>query len=420
MSKPGKGVSKQVRIAKDGTEVEYWYVRVWGKSKYVGKGKRGFRDAVEARSKYKFEKLQAKRAGLNLNTQVTRFRTFQELMTWYMGLPGTLKKESSYKRFTTCAGHLAKHFGRKPVGSIEAIHLEGYREHRLAEGGSHGSVNLEINLIRMIYRKARANKLVMADAGPGEFKNISTSKGRRPITDEEYAKILKAAEKTPDFRDFIICAYETSMRAAEVVELRVMDVYFDAVIHEVPEGVVASYLDVEDIKSRKDPKERKVVPISEELEEVLRRRMEGLNITDRVFTNSGAAWKAGTTGQTSKYFQRICEKAEVPYSIFKMYEDSQGRPISGVDFHCLRVTRITKWATLYNDSIVRLASGHKNPQIFRDKYTKPDAATVGVLVGKSSQQKVDKSVTKGSTQIAQQSISTKVITEYSLFSSPET
>ena len=376
MAKKMKGVTC---IARNGAT--YWYARVNGKRQYIGKGNKGKKDALEARHKWEYERLQAKRQGIGLETRTTQFRRFIDMMNWYMELPSTQKKPRTYQRLVYCSKHLAKHFGKRPVTRIEAIDLENYREKRKVEGGSDSSVDLEVGLMSMAYNKAKQNKLIPMEAGPGKFEKLNICNPRRPITDEEYAKILKAAENDPEFKDVIICAYETSMRGAEIAKLKVSDVRFGEVLAEVPRRITADYLEVEDIKSRKTPKDRKAVPISDELAKVLKRRMKGLKPTDLIFTDNGEPWRSDN-GMMSRRFKNICEKAGVFYSIHKQYTNSQGRPISGIDFHCLRVTRITKWAELYNDSLVRLASGHKKPEVYRERYCKPSAAAVMTLVGK--------------------------------------
>jgi len=372
---------------------EYWYAALGSKNPdYCGKGEQGKKDALEARHKYEYQKLQAKREGLNLETRRTQFNRFMDMMDWFMDLAAKQKKESTYTRYVHACGHLARYFRRKPVTGIEAIDLENYRVNRRAEGASHSAVDLELRVMRAIYNKAKQNKMIPAEAGPGKYAEKNTSNPRRPVTDEEYQKLLEAVEDDPDFKDYMVCAYETSMRPAEITGLQVRHIRFGEVISEVPERI-ADYLDVEDVKSKKDPKERKCVPISTELEEILKRRMEELQPTDLVFTNKGNRW-----GNTSQRFKKVCEKAEVFHSIQKKYTDSEGREVSGIDLYCFRATRITKWAELHNDNVVRLASGHKNPQIYRDRYLKLNAAAVMSLVGKSSEENRIKADTNGTSE----------------------
>lgn len=372
---------------------EYWYAALGGKNPdYCGKGEQGRKDALEARHKYEHQKLQAKREGLNLETRITKFKRFLDMMNWYMELAAKQKKENTYTRYVYAAGHLARYFEKRPVTGIEAVDLEQYRMNRKAEKGSHSAIDLELRVMRSIYNKAKQNKMIPAEAGPGKYKAANTSASRRPVTDDEYQKLLEAVKDDSDFRDFMVCAYETSMRPAEIAGLEVRHVRFGEVVCEVPRRV-ADYLDVEDVKSKKKPKERKCVPISDELEKILKRRMEGLQPTDLVFTNKGKRWK-----DISHRFKRLCKKAGVFYSIQKTYTDFQGREISGIDFYCFRTSRITKWAELYNENVVRLASGRKNPQVYRDRYLKLNAAAVMPLVGKSSIENRIKSDTNGTSE----------------------
>lgn len=380
---------KSVRCQKRNGK-EYWSARIGGKDyTYCGEGKKGQKDALEARHKYEYEKLQARRQGLGLDTRKTQFKRFLDMMNWYMELAVKEKKDSTYTRYVKATPHLARYFGKKPVTGIETIDLKRYRVDRRAEGAAHGTIDFEQRVMRLIYNEAKKNKMIPTEAGPGEYKDKNRYNPRRPVTDEEYQKLLQATEDDPDFKHLMVCAYETAMRPAEITGLQVRDVRFGEVVSEVPKRT-ADYLDVEDVKSKEEPKERKSVPISAELEEILKERIKGLKSTDLVFTNKENRW-----GNIPQRFKKVCGKAEVFHSIHKKYTDSQGREISGIDFYCFRATRITKWAELYNDNVVRLASGHKNPQVYRKRYLKLNAAAVMPLVGKSSTENMRKQETNG-------------------------
>ena len=70
-----KGVTSITR----GDQV-YWYVRINGERKYCGKAEDGRKDAEEARHKWEYEKLQAKRQGIGLETRATEFKRFIDMM----------------------------------------------------------------------------------------------------------------------------------------------------------------------------------------------------------------------------------------------------------------------------------------------------------------------------------------------------
>jgi len=137
------GVTKKER---NGTV--YFYAALGGKNPQIcGKGDQGLQDALEAREKYSYQKRQAKREGIGLETRTTHFKSFLDMMNWFMDLAAKQKKASTYKRYLNSAGHLAKHFGSYPVSGIEAVDLEQYRAQRNAEGATDSSVDMDLRLV---------------------------------------------------------------------------------------------------------------------------------------------------------------------------------------------------------------------------------------------------------------------------------
>ena len=118
--------------------------------------------------------------------------------------------------------------------------------------------------------------------------------------------------------------------------------------------------------------------MSSELKEVLKRRLEGLDPEDRVFTRKkGRTW---TASQINKKFQLACERAELLYGD-KLFNDKGER--IGLVFHCLRHTRTIKWVEMgFSDEIIRRATGHKSLEAYQ-RYVKLDPSAVMRLVEKT-------------------------------------
>jgi integrase len=368
-----KGVSAQT---KNGST--YWYARIGGKKRYMGKDEKGHKRAIAARAKDVARKYEGRDLAAGLDVKRSEFVTFKEMATWYMLLPSTQKLES-YTTLVNRSVHVLGYFGSHLVGTIQGDHMEHYREHRRGQGGADGTVNAEIAWISMVYNKARKGRKIPADAMPGEFPLVKGKElkrvappPRRLITDKEYDALLDNARDV-DSRDLFICAWETSMRSSEIASLKVSQVHLDEVITEVPYRV-ADYLEVRDSKNR----ELKYVPVSEKLRQVIERRIQGREPGDLVFTNENKMW---STTVIPYRMEMACKRAGVAYGD-KIKEDDLGNKFRpGIVFHCIRHSRISKWVEEgWSDSHIRLASGHKDIDSYRI-YVKMDAASVMTLVG---------------------------------------
>jgi len=375
-------------VARNGQE--YWYARIGERKRsekqdrmvsvatYMGKGNKGHKLAVAARSKYNKERYESRELSAGMQVKRSQFATFGDMMKWFMDLPSTQKKPS-YERKMYAIPHLAPYFGGRFVGGIQSDDMEHYREHRKAQGAAEKTINVEIGLMSKAYNEAKQAKKIPVEAMPGKFPLVrnkelrKTTPRRRVITDAEYKRLLTATEANENFRDFCICAWETSMRSKEIAQLRVGQVHFDKVITAVPKRV-ADYMEVVDVKNR----EVKYVPISDELAEVLERRLEGLGPDDLVFTDRGNPWYNALVRNRMVTY---CKKADVLYGD-KIEMDNQGRPYRpGIVFHCFRHTRITLWVDEgWSDAHIRIASGHMNMESYRE-YHHLDPASVMRLVG---------------------------------------
>lgn len=349
-----------------GKGVEYWYARIDGEKIYCGKDGKGYKIAIAAKAKEIAKKYENKEINAGLKVKKVKFKTVKQMANWYMALPN-IQEKIRFNRKLSLVRHMLDYFGNKAVNQVEADDMETYRGLRRGQGAAHGTIDLEIGVLRAMYNLALKRKKISADDLPGEFVMKNERNPRRIITDGEYEALLKDADD--DFKDLLICAYETAMRQAEICNLTASQVKLD--IQHIS-GQKVDYIDLGIFDTKN--KTRRTVPISPILKEILQRRLNGLDPEDQVFTNKG-----------KKFYQAIirwkmrncCEKAGVPYGD-KLF-NKKGERI-GIVFHCFRHTRTTKWVEMgFSDEIIRRATGHKSLEAYRN-YVKLDPNVVMRLV----------------------------------------
>jgi integrase len=202
---------------------------------------------------------------------------------------------------------------------------------------------------------------------PGEFVLVKVRNPRRMVTEDEFDRISEGA--SGDFRDVLICAYESAMRSREIANLTASQVYLD-VRHISGKTLDYIGLGVFDTKTGA----RRMVPVSATLKEVLERRLQGLEPEDRVFTyTKGGRVRRYNPNKISLAFMRLGREIGILYGDKLLNE--KGERI-GIVFHCFRHTRTTKWVEMgFSDELIRRATGHKSLEAYRNyvKITDPSA-----------------------------------------------
>gem|GEM_PF-2014465 len=347
--------------------VTYWYARINGGKTYCGKGDEGRKMAEAARAKYVAKEYENREIRAGLKVKRDEMKTVKDLANWYMTLP-SVQEQKSFQRKTAACGHLFEHLGNKLIRDIEGDEQERYREKRSQEGAASGTLDYEIEILAAIYNTARKRRKITADAMPGEFIQKRERNPRRRITQEEYGKLLEHAH--PDFRDILICGYESAMRSGEICNLTAGQVHL-AVKHI--SGDTLDYIDLGIFDTKTGA--RRTVPVSDELKEVLIRRIEGKDPEDFVFTNGNS--QNYSRQNLANHMRSTCKKAGVPYGD-KIFTKKGEK--AGIVFHCLRHTRTSLWVEAgFSDEIVRRATGHASLEAFK-VYVKLDPATVMRLV----------------------------------------
>jgi integrase len=344
----------------------YWYARVGGQRVYCGKDDKGRELAEAARSKEVVKRYENREMGAGLRVKKTEFKTVLDMANWYMTLP-TVQQQKSYQRKVGACAHVKEYFGKRGINQVEGDQMERYREHRKGQGALDGTVNLELSILRAMYNLARKRKKIDADSMPGEFVLVKVRNPRRMVTEDEFDRISEGA--SGDFRDVLICAYESAMRSREIANLTASQVNLD-VSHISGKTLDYINLGIFDTKTGA----RRMVPVSATLKEVLERRLEGLESEDRVFTyTKGGRVRRYNPNKISLAFMRLGQEIGILYGDKLLNE--KGERI-GIVFHCFRHTRTTKWVEMgFSDELIRRATGHKSLEAYRNyvKITDPSA-----------------------------------------------
>ena len=346
----------------------YYYARIDGDRVYCGKGPKGRNMAEAARSKYVTRQYESKEVRAGLTVKKAALKTVKELSNWYMTLPSVQDLKSYDRKVDACA-HILRFFGNKPVGQAEGDEQERYRQHRLQKGAMDGTINLEIKVLSTMYHTALKRKLISAEAMPGEFVQKKADNPRRIVTDAEFKKLLEHAD--PDFRDVLVCGYESAMRSSEICNLTKSQIRLG--MQHISGGLM-DYIDLGIFDTKTGA--RRTVPVSDTLKEVFQRRIDGLEPDDWVFTSRGRKYNRELVRNK---MWAVCTDAGVIYGDKAV--DKKGARI-GVVFHCLRHTRTTKWVEMgFSDEIIRRATGHRSLEAYQ-RYVKLDPHAVMRLVSK--------------------------------------
>jgi hypothetical protein len=154
MAKKMKGVTC---ITRNGAT--HWYARVDGQRVYCGKGDKGYKVAVAARSKYVEKRYETREMTVGLKVRKAESRTVRDLSNWYMQLP-KVQQLTSYERKVFASVHLLNHLGSKRLVNVDADTLEQYRERRAGEGAQSGTIDYEIGALSAMYHLAMKRKKI--------------------------------------------------------------------------------------------------------------------------------------------------------------------------------------------------------------------------------------------------------------------
>ncbi len=355
--------------------VEYWYARINDQKKYCGKGDKGRQLAIAAKSKANVKLYENRQVNVGMKVKKVHFRNIQELSNWYMILPSVQEKKG-YWRKLFAVKHLLEYFGHKQITQAEGDDQERYRGRRRSQGAADGTISVEIALLSSMYHLALKRKMISYEAMPGEFFTDAPVNPRPVVSDHDFQGLLDNADT--DFKDVLICGYESAMRSSEICSLTAGQVHLDV---QHISGQKLNYIDLGIFDTKTGA--RRTVPVSDKLKSVLERRIEGLDSEDYVFKNSNGKY---SNCDISYAMKAVCGKAGVAHGDKLL--NKKGERV-GIVFHCLRHTRTSKWIEMgFSDEIVRRATGHKSLEAYQ-RYVKLGPQSVMRLV-KDKKSKTDK------------------------------
>jgi integrase len=126
------------------------------------------------------------------------------------------KQPRTYKRYTEAAKVLCERFGERLVKDVQLEDVHRFILERKEVGVAHASINIELTALSAAF--TWANKLKLTTRHP--CRGIGRLKGNRKgryLTNEEIQCFLDA--RNGDFRDIVVLALGTGMRASEVLSL---------------------------------------------------------------------------------------------------------------------------------------------------------------------------------------------------------
>ena len=368
-----KGVSSQVKNGQ-----EYW--RFWntetGGYVWTGPGQKGFDTACLAKGKQKADLYERRdlKAGL-IKKKAPKISTVKKLLQWWASTEH-VQELKAYDRYMSAIQALNAFFKGSTL-PLDGDDIEQYRVHRIKHlGKAVTTANNELTTLRAAFNLARKRGKIPADWVPGDFMIKGHAAPRRRVTREEYKALLDHAG--PDFRDVLICAWESAMRITEIRTLTPSQVVFGQTFST---GETVDYINLGVFDTKNNM--QRCVPVSPALKEVLERRMQGLGPEDPIFTRKGLMGsKRGKTVPWSNMtsmtaMKATCALAGVTYG--DKVTNKKGEKV-GIVIHCFRHTRTSLWVEMgWSDQVVRMATGHKSLEAF-NRYIHLDARSVFNLV----------------------------------------
>jgi site-specific recombinase XerD len=150
--------------------------------------------AKAARMKWEVKQYENREVSAGLKVKKIHLRNVKDLSNWYMTVP-SVQEQKIYKRRIAIAKNLLEYFDNKPLNQIERLQQEKYRQYRKNQGAASGTIDLELNTLRSMYRMAVKSKLIPSDFLPGEFVLKNKRIPRRTISDAEFGLLLNHANE---------------------------------------------------------------------------------------------------------------------------------------------------------------------------------------------------------------------------------
>jgi len=145
--------------------------------------------------------------------------TLAELLDRYLKEITPTKKGARQESYRLEA--IKKELGHLIVGSIQGKHIAAYRDKRLSEGKSSGTVLRELCDLSHLFNVAIKDWGFPLVTNPAQFiRRPNKSKGRnRRLTTSEIQQLLNALHETEEVANIVQLAIETGMRRSELLKM---------------------------------------------------------------------------------------------------------------------------------------------------------------------------------------------------------
>lgn len=253
------------------------------------------------------------------------YRFGQSNITFDIFAEKYLEQHSAHNRSGSCDRnsselHQTPFFGRHRLSDITTNMVLEYIARRRGEKTYRGTltspatINREVALLKSMFNRALEwEDIAECQVNWRRIKKFDEYGRDRTLTDDEFARLIGAAERVPHLRDFLLIALNTGMRRGEILGLRWEYIDSDARTISVPRNL------------RKNRKPL-IVPMNQDLIDLL----SGMKRAgDYVFVNE-------KTGERlkglSRSFKTACRLAK------KDPDDKKDQGIVGLRIHDLRHT----------------------------------------------------------------------------------
>jgi integrase len=248
--------------------------------------------------------------------------TVSDIVKWYTGLTA-VNRLKTYRDVKRTVEKFAKSYGHKKTSTLKKnlllkkSDIEDYQTKLETDGLSNATIDTEIRIVKTMFNRADGDDMINPNVMKA-FKNlnkrliIGANARERVITIPEFIGILE--NSPPKFKNILIVAMNTGMRAGEISKLEWSHYDKYAGVFRLPPSICKE-------KRSKD----KIIPVSESVKKILKDVVRCAH-HNFIFTNSDNEPFKNNTWQT-KVMKGACRRAEVPY----------GRAEErGVTFHDIR------------------------------------------------------------------------------------
>jgi len=270
----------------------------------------------------------------------------------------TTKASGTGKRYRHTVEEFITHLGTKadhPLSSVLPRDIEAFRDLQVKLGKSACTANLEVKTLRIPFNQARRQGLILSNPGEAVELLDAGARTRRPFTQEEVQRLLKAADE--EWRGLILVGLCTGLRLGDASGLRWSDI-------DLGRGT----LTVQPQKRKRGTTPRVLENILlPDLRDHLTSLQRPTDAAAPVFPKLSQAKISGNHGLSYR-FQALMEQAGVRGATHAREKPGKGRNFKELTFHSLRHSYVSWMANQGVPKEVRKKlAGHTSD--VHDRYT---------------------------------------------------